>query len=134
MVDKDATPTGEVGILGSDGPGVSSGEREKLVPRGSSMDPEMKDSLPPLPRERLSMRSARKGRLITAPSDDNDSAVSMVSLSPLSNTFLLTLAVHAVCSAYSSTCVCVLILIHETLQVQLRLWGFVKLCKYNCTF
>jgi hypothetical protein len=76
-VDKDATPTGEVGILGSDGPGVSSGEREKLVPRGSSMDPEMKDSLPPLPRERLSMRSARKGRLITAPSDDNDSAVSM---------------------------------------------------------
>ena len=53
------------------------------------MDPEMKDSLPPLPRERVSMRSgSRKGRLIAAPSDDNDSAVSMVSLSQLSNTEL----------------------------------------------
>ena len=75
-----AAPSG-VGVLGSDG-----GDREKLVPRSvmpphSSVEQELKDSLQPLqplPRERLSMRS-RKNRLLATQSDDNDSAVSMVS-------------------------------------------------------
>ena len=74
-----AAPSG-VGVLGSDG-----GDREKLVPRSvmpphSSVEQELKDSLQPLPRERLSMRSSsRKNRLLATQSDDNDSAVSMVS-------------------------------------------------------
>ena len=78
--DTDATPTGDMGLLGSGG-----GDIEKLVSRGmshhSSVDTELKDSLQPLPRERLSIRS-RKNKLITTHSDDNDSAVSMVSSHP----------------------------------------------------
>ena len=102
-MDKDATPTGEVGLLGSDGSSVC-GDREKLVARGSSMDPEMKDSVPPLPRERGSMR--RKGRLITAPSDDNDSAVSMVSLSQLSNTLHMPYTIHVLHNTLVNVYVC----------------------------
>ena len=70
--------------------GGGGGEREKLkdtlLSRGSSLgltsvrhsvDQELQDSLHPLPRERFSMRG-KKGHLISAHSDDNDSAVSMV--------------------------------------------------------
>lgn len=74
--DADATPTGGMGLLGSD-----VGERDK-IPHGTtlhstaSVDSELKDSLPPLPRDRQSLR---KNRLFPTHSDDNDSAVSMVS-------------------------------------------------------
>ena len=72
------------------GGGGGGGEREKtkdtFLSRSSSLglssvrhsvDQELQDSLHPLPRERFSVRG-KKGHLISAHSDDNDSAVSMV--------------------------------------------------------
>ena len=92
LADTDATPTStNLGFLGASVEG-SADQREHLLPRGvggaggggggggggssglSALDQELEDSLQPLP-----MRRARNRRLITAPSDDTDSAVSMVS-------------------------------------------------------
>ena len=97
LADTDATPTAtNLGFLASGTSLDATGDqRERLVPRSSggggggtnsgsitptsNLDMELKDSLPPLPRERLSMRGTRPHRLVNTQSDDNDSAVSMVS-------------------------------------------------------
>ena len=106
LADADATPTStSLGFGSLEGPAEP---RDRLVPRGTStastgggggaggsglaappgLDQESKDSLPPLPREMLSMRSTRTHRLINTHSDDGDSAVSMVS-PPLSLCYFL---------------------------------------------
>jgi hypothetical protein len=97
LADADATPTAtDLGFLGASIESAPDPQREHLLSRDGStasggggsagggglssapsLDPELKDSLPPLPRERLSMRNIRTPRLMTTHSDDNDSAVSM---------------------------------------------------------
>ena len=76
MGDEKASITSELGKSVGRGAEKEKNGLSSLIPHGL-MEQETHDSVAPLPREVLSVRS-RKSKLMPTHSDDNDSAVSMV--------------------------------------------------------